>query len=140
MKYACLALLGTLCLLIDSSHPAPAAPVVVQAGQTHTLQADLVLNGDDVLEIRGTPEEPCVLVGNRHRIRSGPNWTGVLKITHCTIRDVGGLPRRTPDGLVSGPGPDAIELKVAGKGQVVIERCTFDACSAIHLQTDGASS
>jgi hypothetical protein len=99
-----------------------------------------VLDGDDVLDVRGTPEKPCALVGNRHRIRSGSKWTGSLRITHCTIRDLGGLPKRAADGRVSGPGAAAFELKVAGKGGVTIEHCTFDACAAIQLQTDGAST
>src|SRR5262249_55747825 len=88
------ATLLTLCLTLTAPLPKAAAEsVVVEAGKTHTLTADLVLNGDDVLDIRGTPEKPCVLVGNRHRIRSGPKWTGSIRITHCTIRDLGGLPK-----------------------------------------------
>ena len=88
------AALLTLCL--TSPLPKAAAEsVVVEAGKTHTLTADLVLNGDDVLDIRGTADKPCVLVGNRHRIRSGPKWTGTLRITHCTIRDLGGWPAVT---------------------------------------------
>jgi hypothetical protein len=119
---------------------AAAATVVVEAGRTHTLTADLVLNGDDVLDIRGTPEKPCVLAGNRHRIRSGPKWTGALRITHAQIRDLGGLPKRAADGRVAGPGAAAIELKVAGQGRVTIEHCTLDACAAIQLQSDDAST
>src|SRR5262249_16912613 len=116
-----------------------AAPTVVAAGQTHTLHEDLVLDDDDVLEIRGTPEKPCTLVGNRHRIRTGAKWVGTLKVTHCTIRDLGGLPQRGADGLVSGPGVSALDLTVAGKGSVIVEHCTFSACAAIHLRTAGAS-
>src|SRR5262249_38297576 len=108
--------------------------------QTHTLQEDVILNGDAVLEVRGTPQKPCVLVGNRHRIRSGGKWTGSLRITHCTIRDLGSLPRRTADNRVQGPGDPAFDVKVAGKGSVVIEHCPLDACSALHLQTDEAST
>src|SRR3954452_14887126 len=93
---------------IASAGAAPAAPVVVEAAQTHTLQQDLMLDGKDVLEIRGTAEKPCTLVGNRHRTRSGTAWTGSLRIVHCTIRDLGGLPQRTADGLVSAPGAAAI--------------------------------
>src|SRR5262245_20529091 len=94
---------------LGSPSAARAAPLVVEAGQTHTLQEDVVLNGDAVLEVRGTPEKPSVLVGNRHRIRSGDNWTGSLKITHCTIRDLGGLPRWTADDRVQGPGDPALD-------------------------------
>jgi hypothetical protein len=119
---------------------ARAAPLLVEAGQTHTLHEDVILSGDDVLEVRGTAEKPSVLVGNRHRIRSDGKWTGSLKITHCTLRDLGGLPRRTADDRVQGPGDPAFDLKVAGQGRIVIEHCTFDACSALHLQTDETST
>ncbi|HEX5271341.1 MAG TPA: hypothetical protein VFW33_12670 [Gemmataceae bacterium] len=129
-----------LVVVLGSAPAARAAPLVVEAGQTHTLREDVTLDGDDVLEVRGTPEKPSVLVGNRHRIRSGPKWTGSLKITHCTIRDLGGLPRRTADDRVQGPGDPAFDLKVAGKGGVVIEHCTLDACAALRLQTDESST
>lgn len=129
-----------LLLLLPFPSAARSAPLLVEAGQTHTLHEDVLLNGDDMLEVRGTPEKPCVLAGNRHRIRSGNKWTGSLKITHCTLRDLGGLPRRTADNLVKGPGDPAFELKAAGKGSIVIEHCTFDACSAVHLHTDEAST
>jgi hypothetical protein len=117
-----------------------AAPIVVEAGQTHTLDADLVLDGADRLEIRGTADKPCVLVGNRHQIRTGPKWSGAVTITHCTLRDLGGLPKRGAAGLVSGPGPAAFDLRAAGKGDVTIERCTLDACSGIRLHLDEAST
>src|SRR5262249_13168194 len=107
---------------------------------THALPKDLVLDGDDVLEIRGSREKPCVLVGNRHHIRSGPKWTGSLRITHCTIRALGSLPRRAASGLVSRPGAAAFGARVAGKGSITVEHCTFDACSGIRLHTDGAST
>jgi hypothetical protein len=126
--------------ILAMAQPALAAPIVIEAGKTHMLKEDLVLDGDDVLEMRGTAEKPCTLAGNRHAIRSGPKWTGSLKITHTTIRDLGGLPKRAANGLISGPGALAIDLKVAGEGAVSIENSTLDACSAIHLHTDGAST
>lgn len=119
---------------------AQGVPLVIESGQTHIMNDDLVLDGDDTLQIHGTPEKPCVLVSNRHRIYSGPKWTGSLTITHTTIRDLGGLPKRTADGLISGPGTPALDLKIAGKGSVRIEHCTLHACSAIRLQTDGSST
>src|SRR4051794_26175818 len=51
--------------------PLQAARHVVEPGQTLTLDEDLVLAGNDSLEVRGTPEKRCTLVGNNHRIRSG---------------------------------------------------------------------
>ena len=125
---------------LGAASPARATQLIVEAGQTYTLQEDIILNRDAVLEVRGTAEKPSVLVGNRHRIRSGGKWTGSLKITHCTIRHLGGLPRRAADDRVQGPGDPAFDLKVAGKGSIVIEHCTLAACSALHLRTDEAST
>src|SRR5579872_1751189 len=93
------------CLLIVPALVASAASIVVEAGQTHTLNEDLVLSGPDTLEIKGTADRPCTLVGNRHRVRSGTNWTGSLTITHCTIKDLGGLQKRSDTaGLIVGNG------------------------------------
>ena len=47
-----------------------AANHVIEAGKSHTLTADLVLTGDDVLEVRGTAEKPCTLIGNNHRMQA----------------------------------------------------------------------
>ncbi|MFO0970127.1 MAG: hypothetical protein U0793_31640 [Gemmataceae bacterium] len=137
MKRVCPFFLGLILLRPPVAH---AAPLIVEAGQTHTLSDDLVLDGADVLEIHGTQEKPCVLLGKRHQIRSGAKWTGRLAIHHCTIRELGGLPKTGADGLVSGPGLAAFDLRVAGKGEIAIENCTLDACSAIRLQTDDAST
>ena len=135
-----IALLALALAWLGPASAARAAPLVVEAGQTYTLQEDIILNGDVVLEVRGTAEKPSTLVGGRHRIRSGARWTGSLKITHCTVRGLGGLPRRSADDRAQGPGDPALDLKVAGKRGIVIEHCTLDACSALHLQTDGAST
>jgi len=131
--------LGCTALLTVGARWAPAASVVVEAGQTHTLNEDLILNGDDTLEIRGTPDKPCKLVGNRHRIRTGPKWSGTLRITHCTIQNLGGTPKHGDNGLVAGPGAPAFELKAAGKATITIEHCTFDASAAIDVQNDDGS-
>lgn len=133
-------LLAPVVVSIFSTCAAQAAPLLVEAGKTHTLNGDLVLDGADTVQILGTAEKPCVLIGNRHRIYAGPKWTGSLKIMHTTIRDLGGLPKRTAAGLISGPGALAFDLKISGKGSVTIENSTLDACSAIRLQTDGAST
>jgi hypothetical protein len=129
------------CLLMIPLSIAPAAPVVVEAGQTYTLTEDLVLAGADTLEIKGTAEKPCTLVGGRHRIRSQGGWTGTAKISHCTVQELGGLQKRSDTtGLITGNGLPALDLKVGGKGDVTLENCTFDACSAIHLQTNDEST
>src|SRR5262245_26736028 len=116
---------GLAWLLMAHSQAAGAASIVVEAGQTHTLTEDLVLTGEDTLEIRGTAEKPCTMVGNQHRVRSAPKWAGSIKITHCKLQKLGGPEKRAENGQVSGPGPHAFDLQVAGKGEVIIEHCTF---------------
>lgn len=128
------------CLAIVSPAFAAAASLVVEAGQTRTLQEDLVLSRDDVLEIRGTAEKPATFDGDRHRVRSDGTWAGAVKIVYGTLKNLGGLPRRNSEGLVAGPGLPAFDLKISGKGTILIENCTLDACSAIFLQTNDEST
>lgn len=117
---------------------APAAPLVVEVGQTHTLSEDLTLTGGEVLEVRGTPEKPCTLIGNGHRIRSDAKWTGALKISHCTIKNLGAPAKLADMGIAAEY--HALDLKASGQGVVSIEHCTFDACAAIHIQNDDRST
>jgi hypothetical protein len=128
------------CFALVAVPAARGESLVVEAGQTHVLKGDLVLTGGDSLHIRGTAEKPCILIGNRHSIRSSGKWTGSIAVTHCTLRDLGGLPARTADGLVKGPGTSAVDVKVGGKGSVAFEYCIFDACAGFRLQTDDAST
>src|SRR5262245_57560140 len=78
--------------------PTPAVTdPTVEAGQTLTLKEDLVLSGDDVLEIKGTAEKRCKLVGNGHRIRSKGQWTGSVRIRHCDVSKLGAPAKLTDD-------------------------------------------
>lgn len=54
-----------------SASAARAVPLLGEAGQTSLLREGVILNGDDLLDVRGTADKPSVLVGNRHCIRSG---------------------------------------------------------------------
>lgn len=139
MRFILLAAAVMSCALL-LARPAVAEAIVVAAGETHSLSADLVLRGDDVLRIEGTAEKPATLRGNRHRLLAEEKWSGSVQIKHCRIVELGGLPKRDAANLVSGPGPNAIDLKVAGKGTVAIEYCTFDGCAAVRLQLDGSSA
>lgn len=127
-------------ILFAGAGRAEAANVVVIAGQQHTLTEDLVLRGEDSLDIRGTAEQPCELVGGRKQIQAAADWRGTVKITHCRVRELGGLPKQNGEGLVTGPGLNALDLKASGSGSIVIEDCVFDACSAIKLQLDGEAT
>jgi hypothetical protein len=132
-------LLATAWLGISLS-PVVAATHKVEAGQTHTLKEDLVLTEDDALEINGTPEKRCTLIGNNHRIRSAGKWTGSVKINHCTLQKLGSPPELTSDGQRVGREFPALELTVAGSGSIVVENSVFEESSLIHIQTDEKST
>jgi hypothetical protein len=104
-----------------------AGDTILEAGRTLDLKEDLVLRGPDVLEVRGTPERRCTIVGNGFSLRSAEKWTGRLKLDACDVRGLGA------------PGIHAIDLKAAGRAEIAIDRCTFEASSSIALRTDDAS-
>jgi hypothetical protein len=100
---------------------------VLEAGKTLTLAEDLVLSDGDALEVRGTPEQPCAIVGNGHRIRSQEKWSGRVKIRSCELRGLG------TETL------HALELKAAGKAEIALDRCTFDGSGSLWIRSDDAA-
>lgn len=122
-----LALAAVLGLLMPV-RPAGAESETVAAGKTLTLDADRVLRRDDVLEVLGTAEAPCNIVGNGHAIRSEGNWTGRLRLSHAVIK---GLGTEKQDG---------IRVAASGKGDISIEGCTFDACSSVSINNADSST
>jgi hypothetical protein len=93
---------------------------VVRAGETLTLADDLVLGVADSLDVQGTAEKPCVIVGNGKSIRSAEKWAGRVRIAHGELRGVGGVDLR-------------------GEGEVLIERCDFNASGPVNLRLDGSA-
>src|SRR5262245_48451717 len=77
--------------------PSAVADQVVEAGQTLALKEDLVLSGDESLDIKGTAERRCTLLGNGHRIRTKAPWTGSVRIRHCDVRKLGAAARMSDD-------------------------------------------
>jgi hypothetical protein len=140
MKLPILPVAALLAAALMAPTAISAASLVVEAGQTHELAEDLVLDGDDNLEIGGTSAKPCVLVGNRHRIRTGPKWSGSLEISHCLLKELGELPKRNKQGQIKGSGAAALELKATGRASILIERSVLDACSGVQLQIDDEST
>jgi hypothetical protein len=129
--------LACLCLLPSLAWP---AAHVVESGETRTLKEDLVLKGDDSLEIRGTAEKRCTVVGDGHVIRTEGKWTGSVKITHCSLQKLGAPPKFTDDNSRVAREFPALDLKASGKGRIVIEHSSFEESSSIHVQTDDESS
>jgi hypothetical protein len=100
---------------------------VVEAGQTLTLGEDLILSGGESLDVRGTPDRKCRIVGNGHQIRTGEKWSGRATIRSCEIRGLGT------------PKLHAFELKASGKASILFEGCTFDDSGSLWIRTDDAA-
>lgn len=116
------------------------ADETVEAGQTLALKEDLVLTGADSLEIKGTPDRRCTLLGNGHRIRTKGDWTGSVRIRNCDIHQLGAVAKLTDDGSRIATEFPAIDLAISGKGTLVVENCVFDESAAVHVQNDGEST
>lgn len=115
-------------LLTTSASVTDAASRIVKAGQVVGISEDLVLSGDDVLEVHGTADRPCRLDANAQQIRSAPGWRGHVKIAHCEFRSLGTAKK------------PALDLTAIGDGdRIVIEHSHFHACGAVHLRNEGDS-
>jgi len=105
-----------------------AGDTVVEAGRTLTLTEDLVLSGGDSLDVRGTREARCTIVGNGHSIRTADQWTGKIKIAACDFRGLGG------------PKAHAMEARASGASEVTLDGCVFDESSSLSIRTDDRST
>ena len=109
---------GCVCLFRVGS----AASRTLAPGHILGISEDLVLAGDDVLEVNGTAEKPCRIDGNCQQIKTTPDWRGRIKVQYCEFRGLGNA--KIP----------ALDVTARGKGdRIVIENSDFHACGAIHL-------
>src|SRR6185437_17165710 len=100
-----------------------------RAGEVLGVSEDVVLSGDDVLEVQGMPEKPCRIDANCQQIRTRGDWKGRIKIAYCEFRSLGSSKK------------PALDLTASGRGnQIVIEHSEFHACGAIHLANEGNSA
>jgi hypothetical protein len=91
-------------------------------GQVLGISEDLLLAGDDVLEVNGTAQKPCRIDANCQQIRTTPDWRGRIKVTHCEFRGLGTAKK------------PALDITAHGSGdRIVIENSEFHACGAVHL-------
>src|SRR5262245_41207466 len=81
-----------------------AASRILQAGQLLGISEDLVLSGDDVLEVNGTAEKHCRIDANCQQIRTAPDWTGRIKVRYCEFRSLGSARRPALDITAQGEG------------------------------------
>jgi hypothetical protein len=110
---------------------------IVKAGETLTLTEDLVLEVRDSLDVQGTPQQPCVVVGNGHSIRTAEKWTGRLRLVHAELRGLGAAAVVEGDKMTREF--PALGIRAVGEADVVVESCTFDASSTVELRLDGTS-
>jgi hypothetical protein len=115
-------------LSIASTEPVHAASRILKPGQVVGVSENIVLSGDDVLEVNGTAEKPCRLDANTQQIRTQPDWTGWIKIKHCEFRGLGTATKPALDVAATADGD-----------RIVIEDCEFHACGAIYLKNEGTS-
>jgi hypothetical protein len=108
---------------------AAAASRTLKAGQVMGMSEDLVLSGDDVLEVEGTPDKHCRIDANAQQIRTTADWKGQIRVRYCEFRSLGSA--KTP----------ALDITAHGAGDdIVIENSEFHACGAVHLSNEGESA
>src|SRR5207244_3070865 len=90
-----------------------------------TLDADVVLTGDDTFEPLA---QTCVIDGRGHSIRSLEPWNGHVWLHDCRLV-----------GLGSEENP-SIDLTMDAGAWTKIERCTFDGSGRVHLDNAADST
>ena len=113
--------------------------IVLEAGETHALAEDLVLSGQDSIEVRGTPEKRCTIKGNRHRIRTSGEWAGRIRISHCDLVELGDKPVFSAQGRLSSQA-HAMELHASKDAEISVDHSTFRASSSVSLRVEGTST
>lgn len=135
----------------QESKPAGAGkafPKAVAAGQTVTMDDDLFLSGSDSIDINGTADKPCIVIGNGHQIKTKGEWTGRFKANCCTFKDLGKTqkviktekPNDHSSFKVTDPDVPAMVLTAGGKGDINFDHCTFDASSFLTFTANGEST
>jgi hypothetical protein len=100
----------------------------LKAGQVLGIGEDLILTGEDVLEVAGTPENHCRIDANGQQIKTSGDWRGQIKVRHCEFRGLGSAKIAALDLTARGPG-----------NAISIEDSAFHACGAVHLANEGES-
>lgn len=125
--------------LVTQPLATPAQSIVVEAGGMLALSEDIVLSGQDTMEVRGTAEKRCTIRGNRHRIRTSGEWTGKILISHCDLVELGDQTVFSPQGRITSQA-HALELSAAKDAEISVEQSAFRASSSVSLRLDGGST
>ena len=140
MRRILLWLLGVFMLAFTlAGGTARAASVNIAAGKTLELSENLVLSGTDNLVAEGTAGQPCTIIGNKRQILTDAKWTGHVRLKYLVAKGLGEKAEElSPNRL--GPEHHALSLLGSGAAEIVIENCTFDACSSIHIVNNDTST
>jgi hypothetical protein len=102
---------------------------LIEAGPNdRVLSADIVLTGDDSLDLSSNDAGPCRLIGNGYAIRSRGTWVGHLSIRGCFVQDLGSA------------SVAAIALEMSGGASTTIEGVTFDTSGAVQVTNSDDST
>jgi hypothetical protein len=104
----------------------------VAAGETLTLDADLVLGADDSLDVAGTADKPCSIVGNQHQIRTAENWKGRINLAHARVKGLG-------TGAIK-PEVYGIVVRASGDASVTIADTLFEESAGVNVINNGNST
>ena len=86
-----------------------------------TLDQDLVLTADDVLDAEGDANNPCLIEGQGHSLRTATGWQGQFVLRFCTLHNLGT------------PGDPAVAIDASGAATIVLEGNTFDATGSVQV-------
>lgn len=138
MKNAWIVTVATLLCTATCAAETPGKPPKINPGETWTLSEDLILKGADILEVNGTKEKPCAIIGNGHQVMTDGDRTGLVKITYCTVKQLG-KEAEISGGRTSRQFP-AFDLSATGNSEIIFEHCTFDGSSSVAIANWGNST
>src|SRR2546429_9199064 len=101
-------LLAIVCLCLLLPVRGEAASRTIKAGQIVGVSEDIVLSGDDVLDVQGTADKPCRLDANGQQIRTQGEWRGRINIQHSELRGFGSAKKRAVNVTASGTGDQIV--------------------------------
>ena len=96
--------LAACCVWQPVSGAARAASRTLEAGAVLGVGEDIVLKGDDVLEVNGTREKPCRIDANAQQIRTAEGWRGRVRVRFCEFRGLGSAKKPALDITATGDG------------------------------------
>lgn len=99
------------------------------------MNADVHLRGRDSIELVGTPEQPCRVMGNQHRfVVDGDRWSGDFKMRYAEVNEVGTASLELLGGAVAG------NYATLNGGSIDIQHTIFRRSGGFNLYTAGRAT